>query len=343
MDFHGWLRAIYSPECTLSAQERLVLTCLLRHCDQSGSCYPSFTRISEETALSRRTTIRAVRSLVDSGVISASTAKNGRSNVYTLAGQVVPHRHQCHTDTSATQTLQGCHPDTTVVPHRHHGSATLALVPHSHQGSATQTPPSATQTLPSATQTLPWCQSGTLTIPVTTQGTTQRTIANSRHTDGATYGIDGEIDRAVNRLGEVDTRPSLLFAHYQAMIDEHNRRGVGQRIPRPRFLNDQAEAAILARLKEGYELDELRKAVDGCLSNPYNLGDNPHGQRYLSLELICRDGSKVEHYIASADRDPEVSQAKSSRKSRTEAIIEVQQRLERRIADEQQDQDHDAD
>ena len=51
---------------------------------------------------------------------------------------------------------------------------------------------------------------------------------------------------------------------------------------------------VRARLREGYSVEQLKSAVDGCLSRPFNV-ENGH----LGLELICRDQDHVERYLAS--------------------------------------------
>ena len=52
---------------------------------------------------------------------------------------------------------------------------------------------------------------------------------------------------------------------------------------------------VSARLADGYTLEELKKAVDGCLGNKFNV-DGGH----LDLELICRDEKHVDQYMALA-------------------------------------------
>lgn len=54
---------------------------------------------------------------------------------------------------------------------------------------------------------------------------------------------------------------------------------------------------ITARLAEGYSVDDINSAIDGCHRCPHNLGDNERGQKYLSLELICRTGSQVNRFM----------------------------------------------
>lgn len=63
---------------------------------------------------------------------------------------------------------------------------------------------------------------------------------------------------------------------------------------------------IRARLGEGYSPAQLKDAVLGCLSNPFNVE-----RGYTDIELICRNQAKVEQYIAwraanREDADPEL-------------------------------------
>lgn len=54
---------------------------------------------------------------------------------------------------------------------------------------------------------------------------------------------------------------------------------------------------IRARLKQGYSPDQLKQAVDGCLSRQHNVDGG-----YLDIELICRDQTKVELYRTAAKK-----------------------------------------
>jgi len=53
---------------------------------------------------------------------------------------------------------------------------------------------------------------------------------------------------------------------------------------------------IKARLDEGYDVERLKAAIDGCHRTPHNLGQNDRGTPYLGLELIMRNGSNVERF-----------------------------------------------
>lgn len=74
---------------------------------------------------------------------------------------------------------------------------------------------------------------------------------------------------------------------------------------------------VLARLKGGATVDELKRAIDGCAAFPYvtNNGRSATGekrQRYDDLELICRHASKVDAFIKLADVVEEERRAKNA-------------------------------
>lgn len=49
---------------------------------------------------------------------------------------------------------------------------------------------------------------------------------------------------------------------------------------------------VQARLRDGHTVEDLKLAVDGCLSNEFNVNGG-----YIDLELICRDDAHVTQYI----------------------------------------------
>lgn len=61
---------------------------------------------------------------------------------------------------------------------------------------------------------------------------------------------------------------------------------------------DKRRSRVLARLKQGYSVEQLQSAIRGCLASPFHRGQNDTGERYDDLELICRDGEHVEKFIA---------------------------------------------
>lgn len=61
-------------------------------------------------------------------------------------------------------------------------------------------------------------------------------------------------------------------------------------------LTDDRRAKVLARLREGYTVDDIKRAIDGCASSPHHMGENESRTRYDDLTLICRSGSKLEGF-----------------------------------------------
>ena len=66
-------------------------------------------------------------------------------------------------------------------------------------------------------------------------------------------------------------------------------------------LDSKRQTKIKARLKDGYTVEDLCKAVDGCRRSPHHMGENDQGAVYDDIELICRDATKVDRFMALAD------------------------------------------
>jgi len=50
---------------------------------------------------------------------------------------------------------------------------------------------------------------------------------------------------------------------------------------------------VMARLRDGFTVDDIKQAIDGCFSSEYHRENG-----YLDMELICRDEGKVEMFMA---------------------------------------------
>lgn len=61
---------------------------------------------------------------------------------------------------------------------------------------------------------------------------------------------------------------------------------------------------VEARLKDGFTVEQLCKAIDGCAGSSWHMGQNDRGKRFDDLELICRDVRRVEDFIATAAFPP---------------------------------------
>ena len=54
---------------------------------------------------------------------------------------------------------------------------------------------------------------------------------------------------------------------------------------------------IKARLKDGYTVDQIKLAIDGCKSSAHHMGKNNDGKVYDCLTLICRSAEKLDMFI----------------------------------------------
>lgn len=63
-------------------------------------------------------------------------------------------------------------------------------------------------------------------------------------------------------------------------------------------LTDKRRKLIQARLKEKYTVEQIKLAIDGCASSPFHMGQNDRQTVYDDIELICRDGGKLEGFIS---------------------------------------------
>ncbi|GAG21175.1 unnamed protein product, partial [marine sediment metagenome] len=133
---------------------------------------------------------------------------------------------------------------------------------------------------------------------------------------GAERGANRPAERVAERSGEraaagTDPRPKTQTQEKDAgtrtdsapparlrvedLVFEHWKRVMGH--PTAKFTRER-RAKVKARLAEGYTLQQLTAAVDGCRASAHHMGRNDSGTVYDDLELICRNGGKVEGFLS---------------------------------------------
>ncbi|HUT60450.1 MAG TPA: hypothetical protein VNA25_21610 [Phycisphaerae bacterium] len=70
---------------------------------------------------------------------------------------------------------------------------------------------------------------------------------------------------------------------------------------------------VALRLQDGYSVEDLCRAIDGCHVTPHNLGANDRDTPYLSLELILRNSSQVTRFLENAANPPKSRNEKERR------------------------------
>lgn len=118
----------------------------------------------------------------------------------------------------------------------------------------------------------------------------------------AGFDLESPVPRNGDRrkpVGEAD--PVLtVFQHWQTVLDHPSAK-----------LDDRRIRNIKARLKT-FSVADLCLAVDGCKLSPHHMGQNETGTVYDDIELICRNVSKVEAFIAIAKRPPRKPASKAT-------------------------------
>lgn len=90
--------------------------------------------------------------------------------------------------------------------------------------------------------------------------------------------IDNDKQEQVNPIDQV-------FNYWQQVMNK----------PRAR-MNAKRKKVIQDRIKEGYEWEDFKAAIDGCKNSSFHMGQNGRNKAYNDIELICRDGVKLEQF-----------------------------------------------
>lgn len=77
-----------------------------------------------------------------------------------------------------------------------------------------------------------------------------------------------------------------VFSHWQSVMNHQKA-----------VFNDKVEKLIKMRLAEGFTVDNLLDAIDGCARSPHNMGVNKRKTRYDGLDLILRDGEHTNRFM----------------------------------------------
>jgi hypothetical protein len=94
-----------------------------------------------------------------------------------------------------------------------------------------------------------------------------------------------EEDTDKRKVASLEVRQ--VFDHWKVVMDH----------PRSKLDNNRKNK-IAARLKDGFTVDDLKGAIDGCKHSPFHMGDNDQNKKYDDITLICRDASKVEFFAS---------------------------------------------
>lgn len=86
-------------------------------------------------------------------------------------------------------------------------------------------------------------------------------------------------------------------------------------------MDAKRKSVIAKRLSDGYTVDQLKTAINGCAQSAWHMGDNQRGNRYDALTLILRDADHVDKFIAIAERPVTKQKTVESFREREERLL----------------------
>lgn len=130
--------------------------------------------------------------------------------------------------------------------------------------------------------------------------------ADSARTPQGVRSVDVDVDvdvegREENNNTNAELRSAVrdCFAYWQDRCNHSQAK-----------LTTDRRRKIEARLREGYTVEQIRAGIDGAARAAF-VGEN--GVRHDDIELICRNATKLDSFIARATATPQTSSGQSSR------------------------------
>ena len=151
-------------------------------------------------------------------------------------------------------------------------------------------------------------------------------VINNRETESAIPSFEDEGSLVVDIKDESTRQPRVSHASVTPLVQDQaegkgkegnrkgrERKGISQQADEPQQIFDywchvmgktgnvkftpERKRLIIARLKDGYTIDHIKQAIDGCSRSDYHMArDGKNKTIYDDLTLICRDGSYVEKF-----------------------------------------------
>ena len=131
-----------------------------------------------------------------------------------------------------------------------------------------------------------------LAIPPEYSGTLQKAPSGSRIKDQGSRIKEGSTILVISRSSNsLETTVLDVFEHWKSVMSKNGKT----------VLTPKRKRAILARLKEGYSVEDIKAAIDGCSQDAFSMGANDRSKPFNDIELICRSGEKLEGFRDAPD------------------------------------------
>lgn len=104
------------------------------------------------------------------------------------------------------------------------------------------------------------------------------------------YVEEDSVKENTEKKDDLSSRVKEVFDHWRTVMNH----------PKAK-LDPSRRSKIGARLRDGFSVEELKSAIDGCRSSEWHMGQNENKRKYNDISLICRDASRVEAFQLVAD------------------------------------------
>lgn len=92
---------------------------------------------------------------------------------------------------------------------------------------------------------------------------------------------------STNQVDDCSNLVSDVYEYWRSAMNMKRTRPTSGRI-----------AKIKARIKDGYDYQQMTRAIDGCANSPFHMGQNDSGIKYNDITLIFRSAEKLEQFMA---------------------------------------------
>jgi hypothetical protein len=166
----------------------------------------------------------------------------------------------------------------------------------------------------------------------------------SKKSDSESKNLDSHI-RNIPALPEIEPEEELSYESlsnkpkYQTQISEVFEFWKTETDHPKTFLDKKRKAKIMARLHDGYSVEDLKKAILGNRGSPWHNGTDQksNGTVYDSIDLIFRDSEKVDFFINinknGVKQNGTDKRFSNNADKRLEAISETDQRIAELLAE----------
>lgn len=120
-------------------------------------------------------------------------------------------------------------------------------------------------------------------------------VQQTGSTEGDREGEGEREEKKTTTSAKADTSSPAGPDHARILF-EYWATKTGRTVNRSR-LTPQRRSRVRARLRDGYTVEQLHRAIDGIAGTPFYAGDNDRGQRYDTFDFIMRSAENVEKGI----------------------------------------------